>query len=232
MAGHCVRHFRGSPPPAPTAHHPSHIFSHLPQSPWAQMELQALEWVQSRPAAPALLQPPPARVEPTACWRQGFSPYPPDAHPKGQFQAVSRVSRILTSDTFSPRTPSDAFPSFSFLYMQMCPFPWAMSALPFSREASLCLATSFWCQKGLEEGGGRAFANDSEGKIDWELCPKIWFCYTDSTVGFIPDSFPNWICLQTQKHSISEPSSAEGRTSLLPVCTMGVPRQGCQCIWN
>lgn len=129
-----------------------------------------------------------------------------------------------------PGTPSDAFPSFSFLYMQMRPFPWAMSALPFSREASLCLATSFWCQKGLEEGGGRA--NDSEGKIEWELCPKIWFCYTDSTVGFIPNSFSQLICLQTQKHSISEPSSAERKDITVASMHDGCTRQGCQCIWN
>lgn len=63
------------------------------------------------------------------------SPHTHQTHTLKAHFKVSRVSRILTSDTSPhPGTPSDAFPSFSFLYMQMCPFPWAMSALPFSRK--------------------------------------------------------------------------------------------------
>ena len=156
MACHCVRHLRGSPSPAPTARCPSRIFSHLPYSPWAQMEPRALEGCSLGPLPQHSCSPhQPGWNQPHADVRD--FPYTHQTHTlKVNFKVWAGCPGYLPP-TLSPHpgTPSDAFPSF-FLYMQMCPFPWAMSALSFSREASLCLATLFWCQKGLEEGAGKS----------------------------------------------------------------------------
>lgn len=118
-----------------------------------------------------------------------------------------------------------------FLYIQVCPLPWVESALPFSREISLYLVASSWCQKGFR---GKK-ANDSEGRIEWEICPKILSCYTDSSAGFIPDSFSQLVCVQIQKHSKSpfqSPCLQRARTSSLPTFTTRVCARGDMRTWS